>query len=330
MKLLFGLIFLLLTNSALAGPSNRPTCTLALNPSTTTVNEVFTASWTSQRAQNLELFANNVSLGQVQLNSGSKQFVSTRTTDYALKASHQQHGEGWCYATLTVKEPPPITPTPSCTLSANPSSIKLGETTTVSWTTQYAARFEVVAVSASGSSAMVVEGASGSILREPSEDTSYNGTVTNDQGTTSTCSASVKVTRPLPAPVCQMTLWPEEVAYSGEATLTWSTKNAVKLEAWAIAQTTSNGTYLGLLEPTTGGSRIYQMYQSGHVHAEVYNSDNANANCATAVVKVGPPPQPGNGYLLDDKGAYLLTNPDSTPPNDKLTDQLTTVMRVRP
>lgn len=331
MKTLLAIIAILaaLTAPAPAGPSNTPTCSIVLMPADVTVNEVFTASWSSNRAQTLELFANGASLGPVSINSGSKQFVAVRTTEYSLKASHHQHGTGWCYATLNVREPPPQSPDPSCTLSASPATIEQGATTTVAWTTQHAVTFEVIAVTSEGSSAMVVEGASGSIVRQPALDTTYNGTVTNDQGATATCTAAVTVTKPAPAPVCSVSLWPLEVAYGGDVTLTWSSQHATKLEAWSIAQADGAGNYLGLLEPAVGGSRVYSAYQTGHVHAEVYNAAGANANCATSPVKVGAPPQPVAGYLLDDKGAYLLTNPTSTPPNDKLTDLIAVVLKPK-
>src|SRR5207253_3088853 len=104
------------------------------------------------------------------------------TTTYDLTATGQG-GTVHCQATVSVNQPPAA---PTCTLSANPTSIVSGNSSTLSWTTSNAS-----SVTLSPNVGSVSPG--GSLAVTPSQTITYTLTATG-QGGTVNCNATITVT----------------------------------------------------------------------------------------------------------------------------------------
>ena len=91
-------------------------------------------------------------------------------------------------AVSTCSTPPPPTPVPACTLSANPASAQTGSSSALSWTTTNASTFSI-----NQSVGAVSPLASGSTSVTPLVTTTYTGTAVGAGGS-ATCSATVTIT----------------------------------------------------------------------------------------------------------------------------------------
>ena len=98
-----------------------------------------------------------------------------------------------CAATVTVTATPPPPAAPICTLTASPTSIQTGSSSTLSWTTANATSFSI-----NNSIGAVTPVAAGSTSVTPSVTTTYTGTATGAGGTV-TCAAAVTVTSSPPS-----------------------------------------------------------------------------------------------------------------------------------
>ncbi|MDE1944700.1 MAG: hypothetical protein KGI03_00275, partial [Patescibacteria group bacterium] len=138
---------------------------------------------------------------------------------------------------VTCPAPPPNAPT--CTLSASPSSINPGGSSTLTWTTTNAASVAIdngVGAVAANSSKQV----------SPTSNTTYTLTATSASGATATCTAPVTITSSPPAaPTCTLTATPSSVASGGTTELAWTTTNAASFSI-------DNG--IGAVTPLAGGA----------------------------------------------------------------------------
>jgi hypothetical protein len=150
-----------------------PMITFAANPQTIMCGQSSTLSWTVEHADSVSI---DQGIGSVAL-TGSIKVSPSQTTTYTLTAT----------GTPAIKEITvtviPI-PAPIATFSANPETILVGESSTLSWTTQNADRViiepDIGAV-----------GLNGSIMVSPSQTMTYTLTATGPGGT---CSPSVTIT----------------------------------------------------------------------------------------------------------------------------------------
>ncbi len=135
------------------------------------------------------------------------------STTYTLTATGAG-GTVTCPATVTVTVLPPA---PVCTLSANPTSVAPGGSSTLTWTTQNATSISlnqgIGGVAASGSQSVT-----------PSGTTTYILTASGNGGTV-TCPATVTVTTVPPAPVCTLTASDSSIRSGESATLHWTSSN---------------------------------------------------------------------------------------------------------
>ncbi|MBI4930607.1 MAG: hypothetical protein HY841_07585 [Bacteroidetes bacterium] len=88
-----------------------------------------------------------------------------------------------------VKLPPP----PTCTLTANPTSIKLGESVTLSWTSENADTITI-----DNGVGNVTPVAAGSKTVTPTDVFTYNLTAANSSGQTATASITIQLNAPVP------------------------------------------------------------------------------------------------------------------------------------
>ena len=155
--------------------ANPPTAKLTAAPTTITVGNSATLTWSTTNATSVSI---DNGIGTVAA-SGSTTVSPTTTTTYTLTATGSS-GTVTATATVTVQEL-----MPTAKLSASPSSITAGETSTLTWTTTNATTVSIDqgigAVSPSGTSVV-----------SPTNTTQYTLTATGPGGT-ATASTTVTV-----------------------------------------------------------------------------------------------------------------------------------------
>ena len=107
---------------------------------------------------------------------------------------------------------------PTCSVVASPSNINQGGSSTISWTSSNATSAYISPTIGSVST-------SGARIISPSLTTTYTGTFIGAGGSV-TCSATVYVSIPTPAPSCTLTASPSNITSGNSSTLSWSSSNA--------------------------------------------------------------------------------------------------------
>ncbi len=253
-----------------------PACTLTANPTTIEGAGFSTLSWTSTNGASASL----TSFGSVPLN-GSAIATPAVTTQYTLTVLGTNGQTVTCVVTIIVHNSPNA---PSCTLSANPSSIQSGGSIVLNWGSQNA-------VSASFNQGIGSVALSGSRTESNiTTNRTYVLTVTAADGTTATCQAPVVVTTQA-APSCTLTASPSNISSGGSVLLSWTTTNAASATlnqgigsvalngSYTFANITSNRTFI-LTVVGTNGTTI--NCQTSVVVNEIPNAPscalNANPN----------------------------------------------------
>jgi hypothetical protein len=214
-----------------------PTCTLSASPTNIQTGNSSVLSWTTTGATSISI--DRGVGGVTPVSSGSHSVTPSSSTTYTATATGSG-GTVTCAASVIVTSPPPA---PTCTLSASPSSIQVGNSSTLSWITTNGSTFSI-----NQGIGGVTPVASGSKSVTPAVTTTYTGTVTSSQGS-ATCSATITVTStppPPPAPTCTLVATPASVTVGTPSTLSWVTSNAT---SFSINQG------IGSVTPVASGSR---------------------------------------------------------------------------
>ncbi len=232
-------------SSTASGPS-APIVSLTANPTSVPDNGFSTLTWSAQNH-----FTCDASGGW----SGAKGASGTVTvgplnasTVYIL-ACRGVGGITTQAVTITVgNQPPP--PAPTVSLMANPTSVGLNESTTLTWSSTNAASCEAFD-DWSGTKATA-----GSETVGPLAATSTFTLVCSGAGGSAGQSVAVTVNAPPPPPVptVSVTASPASVAYNGSSTLTWSSLNATSCTAagaWSGSRATSGSEVRGPLTSTS-------------------------------------------------------------------------------
>lgn len=165
-------------------PPSAPTCTLSANPTSVNSGDRSVLSWTTTNADTFTIDHDIGSVSPAVAGSATTTAITTNTT-FMGTVTNPTGVVATCTATVTVAEIPPA---PTCALSASPSSIAPGSSSTLSWTTTNASLFSID--NGIGSTTPV---ASGSLSVSPTVTTTYTGTATSTAGS-ATCAATVTVT----------------------------------------------------------------------------------------------------------------------------------------
>jgi len=182
-----------------------PTTGISANPESMLIGTSSTLSWNSTRADTAVI---DNGIGAVNVN-GSTIVSPTETTTYTIMVTGRG-GTATSTATVTVYYPPPI-----IDISANPVSILLGESTTLSWSSTYA---DTVVIDNGVGSVPV----NGPVSVSPTETTTYTMTATGPGGI-STATITIEVIQP---PSVDISADPPSI-YKGDSTsLSWTSANA--------------------------------------------------------------------------------------------------------
>jgi len=181
-----------------------PTVNLSAAPTTIVTGESITLSWSSSTADSCVI---EPGIGPVDAN-GTIVVSPTETTTFTVTATGLR-GTAISTVTVTVLYPPTVT------ISASPETIILGESSTLSWSSNHA---DAVSID-NGIGPVAI---SGSVTASPTVTTTYTITATGPGGT-ATSTVSVTVLYP---PTVSISSSPETIILGETTTLSWSSANA--------------------------------------------------------------------------------------------------------
>ena len=194
-----------------SSPPPLPSCTLTADPTSIQNGNSSDLSWI---ASNATLATIDQTIGSVDPVSGTETVSPTTTTIYTMTVTGAG-GTSTCAATVTVSDIPLL---PSCTLTADPTSIQTGNSSDLSWIASNATLATIDQTIGS------VDPVSGTETVSPATTTIYTMTVTGAGGT-STCAATVTVSDTPPLPSCTLNVDPSTISKGDSSTLTWTTSN---------------------------------------------------------------------------------------------------------
>lgn len=195
-------------------PTPSPNCSISASPSSIEQGNSSTLTWSSNHATSATI---NQGIGSVAVN-GSRSVSPSSTTSYTLTVSGPG-GTATCATSIGVTAPPlPVLPT--CSLSASPSHVSYGGSSTLSWSSSNAS-------SATINNGVGSVGVNGTyVVTNITSDRTYTLTVSNSNGS-ATCSASVDTDdQPVHAPICDLYASRTSVQPGEHVTLSWSSDNA--------------------------------------------------------------------------------------------------------
>lgn len=155
----------------------QPSCWISASPMSVEYGGSSTLSWSSFNATRASL----TDFGNVSLSSSRllQNIRSDRTYQITVSGAG---GSGSCYTRITVR---PQSATPSCIISAYPSSIHVGQSTNLAWGTANASSAYLSQI---GNVAL-----QGGMYVAPNKTTTYTLTAVGTQGVTGSCAAEVGV-----------------------------------------------------------------------------------------------------------------------------------------
>lgn len=183
-------------------------------------------------------------------------------------------------------------PLPVITLSASPTSIFVGDSSLISWSTTNA---DTVVSSNFGASAL-----SGSVSVTPSVNTTYSLTVSGPGGKTTKTVNVVTAYRP---PTVSISFSPSSITTGNSSTLSWSSTNATSVVSSNFGATTVNGSTT--LSPST--STTYNITVSG-LGGTASASSTLSVSQPTPSISLSPSSiTTGNSSVLSWSAPYANT-----------------------
>lgn len=168
-------------------------------------------------------------------------------------------------------------PAPTCSISANDTSITRGQAVTISWSSSRATSRTITHIG-SGLAA------SGSVTLYPTQTTTYTGTFVGN-GRTVHCSKTVTVTQPTPAPTCSISASPASITAGQSITVSWSSSHTVS------GNISNVGNNIAL-----SGSYVLYPQQNTTYTGTFVGQNGQTVTCTTSVVVITSTPQCPAGY----------------------------------
>ncbi len=256
-------------------PHDPPECDLYANPQTLSGPGNTTLTWyaTFVKNGNLKRLVPGgspvVILSQLSPAYGGSVSVSvTQTTTFVATFNTTNNDVIDCVTTVVVGPPPPP---PVCVLSASPTSINQGSSSTLAWTTTNGTSFSI-----NQSVGSVTPVSSGTKSVTPSVTTTYTGTVVGAGGV-ATCSTTVTVIPPS-APTCVLSISPSSINQGGSATISWTSTNAT-------SGTIDNG--VGAATPVASGSKTVSP-STNTTYTGTFTGPGGTVTCSRTITVVPP------------------------------------------
>ena len=261
-----------------------PTASLAADPETILLGASATLTWNTTGAESVSI---DPGIGTVDAN-GSVSVSPADTTTYTITASGPG-GTTTDTATIKVIWPPTVT------ISADPDSILLGESATLSWSSTNADSCTI-------EPGIGVVATSGSMTVSPTATTTYTITATGSGGT-ATAQATVTVT--YPAPSVSLSADPATIVAGESTTLAWSSTNADSAQITPDIGTVQTS---GSVSVSPTDTTTYTITVTGPGGTAAFNVTVTVLHLPTVTISVSP------GSILLGESATLSwssTNADS-------------------
>lgn len=207
---------------------NPPSCTIT-GPSSVFSGSDVTLAWTSKNMvgiKNLFFQKPGPIDGGIDIKDGTTTYVVkniSTTTEFVLAGSNSTGDTANCRTTVIVT-PAPL---PSCTITATPSSIQSGQSTTLNWTkTSMTNDVRLTTIPSGGTlESNPISGSLTSKSVSPTVTTTYRISGQNSAGVSDQCEVTIPVTPAPPAqPSC--TLTPSKTINHGDSvTIAWTSTN---------------------------------------------------------------------------------------------------------
>ncbi len=248
-----------------------PTAALSANPAEIAGGESTTLTWTASNAVSARI---DNGVGAVSPAAGGSTSVSpTATTTYTLTVTDANGAVAQAGATVTVAD---SGPPPTAALSANPTQIASGQSTTLTWTASNA-----VSARIDNGVGAVSPAAGGSTSVSPTATTTYTLTVSAADGRTAQASVTVTVDDGDPPPAVTLSANPAAIAEGESSTLIWTSTHATSA---AIDQ--------GIGPVALSGARQVSPTRTTAYTITVRNSAGMTAAATVSVTVTGPPEEP--------------------------------------
>jgi uncharacterized repeat protein (TIGR03803 family) len=224
-----------------------PTVNISVTPTSITLGKSATLNWSSTNATTCT--ASNGWTG-TKATSGTQSVTPTQigTSNYTLTCTGAG-GTLVASAALTVTNPP----LPTITLSVTPTSITLGQSATLNWSSTNA----TTCTASNGWTGTMATAGTQSVTPTQTGTSTYTLTC-NGAGGTLVASAALTVNSP-PPPTVTLSVAPTSITLGQSATLNWSSTHATSCTAsngWSGSQNTS-GTLS--VTPSTAGTETYTL-----------------------------------------------------------------------
>jgi hypothetical protein len=259
------------TVSSTTPPVSMPTASLTPRSATIQSGQSITLTWATTNATSATVNGATVAL------NGSQAYSPTVTTTYTLVATNSA-GSATSTATVTVSATPPPLPMPTALLTAMPTTIQSGQSTTLQWATSNA-----TTITLDGSAV----NANGSRVMSPTATTTYTLVATNATGSVQSMATVTVTAPPVPMPTALLTAMPTTIQSGQSTTLQWATSNATTITLDGSAVNASGSRSVSPMATTT-----YTLVAS--------NASGSVQSTATVTV-TAPPPPPGLTYVADVK-----------------------------
>ena len=265
-----------------------PTVSISVNPTSLTLGSSATLTWSSTNATSCTAAGG---WSGPQSTSGTQSVTPTAagTVTYSLTCAWTG-GCGSASATLIVNSP-----APAVSISVNPTSLTLGSSATVTWSSTNATS----CTAAGGWSGPQPTSGTQSVAPTAAGTVTYSLTCA---GTGGSGSASATLTVNAPAPTVSISVNPTSLTLGSSATLTWSSTNATSC--------TAGGAWSGTLATT--GSQSVTPAASGSIGYDLTCSGTGGSSDASAALSVAPASPLANFTSYDYGFPYDATTPGLT------------------
>jgi phospholipase C len=252
-----------------------PAVTIAANPASITAGSSSILTVGATNASSVTVTGSDGTRYNLSASGGTQAVTPAATATYTVKASGAG-GNASGAATVTVVAAPPPPAAPTVSIAANPASITVGSSSTLTVT---ATNATAVTLTGSDGSSYTLSANGGTYAVSPAATTTYTAKATGAGGNSS-ATAVVTVTKPLPATVT-IAASPTSITAGGSSTLTVTATNATNV----VVTGSDNSSYD--LSATAGGTQKVTPTTTTTYTVEATGvSGNASA---TATVTVTPP-----------------------------------------
>lgn len=201
------------------GSTNTPPpgMSFSASPTSAAPGQMVQFTWSSTNATSVAFNPSIAGEDETQTAlSGSKLLAAPNsTTTYTATAKNATGQTASQVVTITVAAP---------TLTANPTNIPAGQTSTLSWTAPD--NGSTLTLSGVPNGPITLNAATGSMQVQPGANTTYTLSATGPNGGVATAQATVTVQNPVKVNLTPTT---QTIQAGGSANITWSTQNAVSL-----------------------------------------------------------------------------------------------------